>query len=74
MSSKGWKELSKEGGMPYKSSQPHYSEKHGEHRDIYRYSGGEKVKDKIHVSEDWFRWEKPKPPAKKPPTERSGGK
>jgi hypothetical protein len=67
---KSWKELSKEGGMPYKSSYPHSSEKHGEHRDIYRYSEGQKLKEKTHVSEDWFKWNKPKPPVPK----KDGGK
>jgi len=60
MGNKGWKELSKEGGMVYSSSHSHFSEKHGEHRDIYWYSEGKKV-GKTHVSEDWFRWDKPKP-------------
>jgi hypothetical protein len=58
MGDKNWEELSKEGGMSYKSSYPRWSEKHGEHRDIYRYSEGKKLNEKSHVSEDWFKWQK----------------
>jgi hypothetical protein len=61
--------MGKHEGMPYKSSKEHEG-----HYDVYFYEGGKEHKgwvDKSHVSKDWWRWEKPKPPAVK---EEKGGK